>query len=683
MKKHIAVTLTLILSLPLSGLSVSTQTQTLNDVRKNQLTTKPSKLAPDLEEMLAHDDQQALTLSQMRQNRLGIKARKTSSATRLNGVTLPSEDVPAEEKQSFIVQINNTTPEIVFQEKLALLSGRINQRMTREGLLVIEAPRAAIRHIAADNNIAYVSPDRAVAASGHLETTTGIAQSRMLLQGTKLDGTGVGIAVLDSGTDNKQELLLTTEGTLPHKGVVYQKDFTGLGFNGDPYGHGSHVAALATGSQRARLGHYGGIAPNASVISLRVLDGYGRGTTSGVITALNWCITNRVTYNIRVINLSLGTHAKDSYKTDPLCLAARQAVNAGIVVVAAAGNDGKDSNGNKVYGRIHSPGIDPSVITVGAANTFGTDARSDDKITTYSSRGPTRGYTTDANGVRRYDNLIKPDLVAPGNKLISSCASVSSTQANYLARTYPELWTRPTDVTPAWVMYQSGTSMATPLVAGAAALLLQANPTLTPNLVKAILMYSAQPIKGANTLEQGAGLLNIDGAIRITLLVKKILPTTNGTALLSAALPSTQSSTIAGQTCYWGKGVITNYGFLYGDNLMNLWQGMYGVGIILGDGTSFANGTLTRSSSLTSGTMNLFSGAITSNGIILGDGIVFADGQILGDGTRLAQGIILGDGVVFSDGQILGDGIILGDGKVGATSVTILGDNTACMLPAA
>src|SRR4029450_14033804 len=80
------------------------------------------------------------------------------------------------------------------------------------------------------------------------------------------------------------------------------------------------------------------------------------------------------------------------------------------------------SAGDKLYGRIHSPGIEPSAITVGAANTLGTDNRSDDVMASYSSRGPTRGFWTDDSGVKHYDNIIKPDMVAPGNKLISAAA---------------------------------------------------------------------------------------------------------------------------------------------------------------------------------------------------------------------------------------------------------------------
>jgi subtilisin family serine protease len=153
---------------------------------------------------------------------------------------------------------------------------------------------------------------------------------------------------------------------------------------------------------------------------LRVLNSQGTGTVSAVLGALNWVMSNRSTYNIRVVNMSLGMRAVDSYKNDPVCKAVRSLVDAGVVAIAAAGNSGKNSAGQKVYGQIHSPGNEPSAITVGASNTYGTDARNDDTVTTYSSRGPTRGYWTDTYGTKHYDNLIKPDIVAPGNKLVSA-----------------------------------------------------------------------------------------------------------------------------------------------------------------------------------------------------------------------------------------------------------------------
>src|SRR5207253_5343235 len=128
----------------------------------------------------------------------------------------------------------------------------------------------------------------------------------------------------------------------------------------------------------------------------------GIGQSSWLLAGLDWVLQNRTTYNIRVVNLSLGATAVDSYLDDPVCIKAQELVNAGIVVVAAAGNLGKADNGDKTYGRIHSPGNSPYVITVGASNSFQTTPRGDDSVTTYTSRGPTRSYFTNDDGWRRY-----------------------------------------------------------------------------------------------------------------------------------------------------------------------------------------------------------------------------------------------------------------------------------------
>ena len=238
---------------------------------------------------------------------------------------------------------------------------------------------------------------------------------------------------------------------------------------------------------------------------------------------------NKDKYNIRVANMSLGAAAIDSYRNDPLCRAARRLVDAGIVVVVAAGNNGKDAAGRKIYGQIHSPGNEPSVITVGAVNTYGTDGRNDDGITSYSSRGPTRSFSTDANSVKHYDNMLKPDLAAPGNKIIFAEAD-----NNYLVTQNPSLHAVSNSSgsgsgAERRLMYLSGTSMATPLVSGAAALLIQINPKLTPNMVKMILMYTAQQLRGFNMLEQGAGELNVEGAVRLSKLIRPDFPASTHT----------------------------------------------------------------------------------------------------------------------------------------------------------
>ena len=182
----------------------------------------------------------------------------------------------------------------------------------------------------------------------------------------------------------------------------------------DPYGHGTHIGATIAGSSpypvdSTSQAPFRGVAPGAHLISLRVIGADGTGKASDVIAAIQWVIQNRKRFNIRVINLSLGGPAEQSYRDDPMCEAVERAVHAGIVVVAAAGNRGKDADGNSVHGLIDSPGIDPHVITVGALNTKGTARRSDDVLATYSSKGPTL-----------VDGLLKPDIAAPGNKIVSA-----------------------------------------------------------------------------------------------------------------------------------------------------------------------------------------------------------------------------------------------------------------------
>ncbi len=601
------------------------------------------------------------------------------------------EQMIAEEVQA------NKSRALTVKSKLRGMNGRYKKSFAHLGLVTADLPLSKVRELIEDEDVAYISPDRETEATGHIETTTGASLVRSLVTGTTIGGNGIGIAILDSGVEGNHadfKPIITSR-------VVYHKSFiTGNTDTSDKYGHGTHVAGLAAGTDifsNNNSGYYNGTAPSANVLNLKVLDDTGRGTVSNVIAAIDWAIANKAAYNIRVMNMSLGTGAKDSYTTDPLCLAARRAFNAGIVVVASAGNNGKDAAGNKVYGGIGSPGIEPSVITVGAVNTYGTDIRSDDTIATFSSRGPTRGYTT-VSGVRKYDNRIKPDLVAPGNKLIAAAAVGTGTAdpltgwiyyKNKLVTDYPSIQvTQYVDsgagVNRKGYQYLSGTSMAAPTVSGAVALMLQIRPNLTPSLVKAILMYSAQPINGANTFEQGAGNLNADGAARLAKLVKTTLPTTNGSAMLSATLPASQTSVIAGETVYWGKGVITNYGFLYGNDLMTKFQGMYKNGVLVGDGTPFSGTVIARSTTLTSGTLSLYQGAIKNNGVLVGDGTLFLSSNAMAATFAPyvnGQGVLVGDGVLIGDGVLVGDGVLIGDGNATALA-TWLGDNTASMLPA-
>jgi serine protease AprX len=337
------------------------------------------------------------------------------------------------------------------------------------------------------------------------------------------DGSNIGIAVIDSGVDRNRDF----DDARGRSRIVYSESFV-PGDNSvvDAYGHGSHVAGLIGGSgANSSGGPYlywiRGIAPAVNLINLRVLDGKGASTDSTVIAAIERTLQLKSRFNIRVMNLSLGRPVTSSYAVDPLCKAVQQAWEGGIVVVVAAGNEGRNNSvGTHGYGTITSPGNSPYVITVGAINTVGTASRSDDKIASYSSKGPTL-----------FDYVIKPDLMAPGNRIFSV-----RDKGSYLDEAYPEnrvpvyVYAAASNEGTPHYFQLSGTSMATPMVAGAAALLLQKDASLTPDELKARLMKTASkfpqttsvatdPTSGVQYVSQydifsvGAGYLDIQAAL--------------------------------------------------------------------------------------------------------------------------------------------------------------------------
>ncbi len=223
--------------------------------------------------------------------------------------------------------------------------------------------------------------------------------------------------------------------------------------------------------------------------------------------------------------------------------------------------------------------------------------------------------------------------------------------------------------------------MATPVVSGAAALLLQANPKLTPNMVKMILMYTAQQLPGFNTLEQGAGQINVEGAMRLARLVRSDLTATTavGAPLLTAAAPAPQT-TIAGWTFTWSQGVVMDKTFATGTNLITKYQKVYALGVLLSDGTVEAGGSM------------MSDGTFMSDGIILGDNLLVSSGSMMSDGSPflscgalMSDGTLMGDGAIMSDGTLMGDGALMNDGTmmsdvcVQATRAMIYGDNTQAM----
>ena len=568
------------------------------------------------------------------------------------------------ENVKVIVQHTPTSPPSLLGSLLNLVGGVVGVvvgLLTNLNIEILDIEANSAPILAQDPSVAYISLDATVKSSGHLTNTTGTEQVRnqqSLLGINELDGSGVGIAIIDSGID-------ATHKSISNKStrISFSKDFTGENRTDDPYGHGTHVAAIAAGNGSATNGAYEGIAPAAKLINLRVLDSHGVGRVSAVLSALDWLVANKSAYNIRVVNMSIGTLAISSYKDDPICNAVRKLVNEGVVVIAAAGNNGKDPAGQKIYGGIHCPGNEPAAITVGASNSYGTDPRNDDSITSYSSRGPTRSVWTDSYGLKHYDNIIKPDLVAPGNKIISAEAV-----NNELIRLDPSLETNKYSTTNMKLMYLSGTSMSAPVVAGAAALLFEANANLTPNMVKMLLMYTAQPLAGFSTLDQGAGELNIAGAVTLAKLVRNpLFGFSPGSSLLSKSAPSPQTS-ISGRSFSWAQGLILNRTTISGKDLINKYQVSYGKGYLLGDGIVETDSTQSMTSSMWTGSSLILANyLVRSDGFSLYTGSIFLlDDLLLGDGFALGDGYAMGDGVAVGDGFAMGDtyggsGFAMGD----------------------
>jgi serine protease AprX len=332
--------------------------------------------------------------------------------------------------------------------------------------------------------------------SGLLNRTAVVVGARWVQDYLGYDGSGVGVAVIDSGITSWHDDL-TSHGS--GQRVIHFVDFVNGQANAyDDNGHGTHVAGVIAGNGYDTYGVRAGIAPGAHLIGLKVLDAQGAGYISNVIAAIDYVIAHRADLNIRVANLSVGAAVTTSYANDPLALSAKRAVDAGIVMVVAAGNLGKNAAGASQYGGITAPGNAPWVLTVGASSHQGTVGRHDDIVARFSSRGPSA-----------IDYAAKPDLVAPGTGTISlsdPTSTLYSTKAEYLVG-----GTRQTSYKP--YLSLSGTSMAAPVVAGSVALMLQANPSLTPNAVKALLQYTAQVDSDYDYLTQGAGFLNARGAV--------------------------------------------------------------------------------------------------------------------------------------------------------------------------
>lgn len=454
-------------------------------------------------------------------------------------------------------------------------------------------------------DVAYVSPDRPnkVASDDAIPAVEGdIARQQY-----GLDGTGIGVAVIDSGVFNHDDLQKSNGWG---SRIVYSESFVpGDPSTSDAYGHGTHVAGIIAGNGHDSASGYPtqyiGVAPNANIINLRVLDANGSGTDSQVIAAIQRAIQLKSTYNIRVINLSLGRGIYESYALDPVCQAVEAAWKSGIVVVVAAGNGGRDNDyGTQGYATIQAPGNDPNVITVGATKTNGTPQRVDDTIASYSSKGPTL-----------LDHLVKPDLVAPGNRVVSLASPGSTLVTSLLNLNIQPITTcllgllgNNCSTGPSGKYTRlSGTSMATPIVAGAAALMFQKDPTLSPDTIKARMMKTAwkgypgnswaSDSKGKSYFSQydvftiGAGYLDIYSSLRSNDVVNggASSPIAYRNSVTGKYGVANSQSITWGNSITWGSSIIWGNSIVWGGNAVLCDSIIWGDSIVWGDTSLSAN----------------------------------------------------------------------------------------------
>jgi hypothetical protein len=411
-----------------------------------------------------------------------------------------------------------------------------------------------------------------------------------------ITGTGITIAIVDSGMQHDPTIV---KGTANQTRLLAGFDAIGNALIGkvtstdtDNYGHGTHLGSIMVSTRLGPSGGYNGVAPDASLVYVKAFDDLGRGSYANVIRGIDWVVANKTKYKIRVMNLSFSAAPQSWYWNDPLNQAVMKAWQAGIVVVAAAGNSGPRAM------TVGVPGNVPYVVTVGAmTDNFTRDNATDDRLASFSSAGPT------------YEGFVKPDLVAPGGHMLGLMGF-----SDYLSKTYPLFY----DST--YYFQMSGTSQAAAVTSAIAALLLQAQPTLTPDEVKCKLMSGARPALDATSklayslFQQGAGLVDAYAATYSSastcanqgLNISFDLKGTKhyaGPAREDAAggyyyVVDSKGDPISGQGYTWNNGYTWNQGYIWNNGY--LWnQGyLWNNGYLWNSGYLWSNGYLWNQSTV-------------------------------------------------------------------------------------
>ena len=367
----------------------------------------------------------------------------------------------------------NTDPE---KEKKITELGVVKYRLPMINSYVIEIPEAKLKSLHDIEQIEAIYKTSQITAQ--MNTARKIVNADKA-QECGLSGRGVTIAILDTGASLVNDLCL------PRNRIIAFKDI--VGGKSEPYddnGHGTHVAGIAAGNGMNSSGKYMGIAPEANLVIIKVLNEEGQGSSSAVLAGIQWMLDNKENYNIKIANLSVGT--PDVGSRDPLIVAVEKAWDMGIVINIAAGNNGPNKT------TITSPGISKKIITVGASDDDISVNIWGNSLVNFSGRGPTS------------ECIIKPEILAPGANIISCLSNtpnIKRTRADesIIEKKYLSL---------------SGTSMATPIVSGAVALLLEKYPFLSPDDVKLMLKRSATNLNYPKN-HQGWGLLNIEKLVNM------------------------------------------------------------------------------------------------------------------------------------------------------------------------
>jgi serine protease AprX len=393
------------------------------------------------------------------------------------------------------VIVRETKPASGDAERLVgRLGGSSIQELPMVGGFSVRVPATALNELIHSPAVAHVWSDGRIHMSSldlggllDLDGMDSVAPNKVWKDSIRIPsmytGSGVGVAVLDTGVTRLADL-----GNRVRARVDFTPDHDGY----DRFGHGTHMAGLIAGDGSLSGGTWTGSAPRANLISVKVAGRDGSTDVSIVIAAMQWVVSHRSAYNIRVLNLSFGTDAIQPYLLDPLDYAVERVWRSGIVVIVAAGN------GGSLPASINKPADDPFVLTVGAADVSATKDTSDDSVAGFSGRGPT------------HDLLAKPDLVAPGIGMVSDRAPGSTLDVEHPAARVGNYYFK-----------GSGTSQATAVVSGVAALMIQAKPSITPDVLKAALVGTARKmggILGALGLDGGgAGLVDASAAVNAAL----------------------------------------------------------------------------------------------------------------------------------------------------------------------